>query len=40
MEQAHGMGHEGIQKTFNRLRASFFTPHNNNVDALFASATK
>jgi hypothetical protein len=29
MEQAHNMGHEGIQKTLQRLRASFFTPHDN-----------
>jgi hypothetical protein len=27
LEQAHGMGHEGIQKTLQRLCASFFTPH-------------
>jgi hypothetical protein len=26
LEQAHGMGHEGMQKTINRLRASFYTP--------------
>jgi hypothetical protein len=25
LEQAHGMGHEGVQKTINRLRASFYT---------------
>jgi hypothetical protein len=25
--QAHGMGHEGVQKTLHRLRAMFFTPH-------------
>jgi hypothetical protein len=24
-EHAHGMGHEGVQKTLHRLRASFFT---------------
>jgi hypothetical protein len=29
LEQAHGMGHEGIQKALNRLRASFFTPGDN-----------
>jgi hypothetical protein len=27
LEQAHGMGHEGIQKTLQRLRTSFFIPH-------------
>jgi hypothetical protein len=27
LEQAHGMDHEGIQKTLQRLRALFFTPH-------------
>jgi hypothetical protein len=25
--QAHGMGHEGVQKTLHRLHATFFTPH-------------
>jgi hypothetical protein len=27
LEQAHRMGHKGMQKTLNRLRASFYTPH-------------
>jgi hypothetical protein len=27
LEKAHGLGHEGIQKTLQRLHASFFTPH-------------
>jgi hypothetical protein len=29
VEQAHGMGHEGVQKTLHRLRAAFFTSHCN-----------
>jgi transposase InsO family protein len=29
LEHAHGMGHEGVQKTLQRLRASFFTPGDN-----------
>jgi hypothetical protein len=27
LEDAHGMGHEGIQKTLHRLRASFYNSH-------------
>jgi hypothetical protein len=29
LEHAHGMGHEGVQKTLQRFRASFFTPDDN-----------
>jgi hypothetical protein len=29
VEQAHGMGHEGVLKTLHRLRATFFTSHCN-----------
>jgi hypothetical protein len=29
LEHAHGMGHEGVQKTLQWLRASFFTPGDN-----------
>jgi hypothetical protein len=29
LEHAHGMGHEGVQKTLHRLHASFFTPSDN-----------
>jgi hypothetical protein len=29
LEHAHGMGHEGVQKALERLRASFFTPDDN-----------
>jgi hypothetical protein len=29
LEQAHGTGHEGVQKTLQRLRASFYTPQDN-----------
>jgi hypothetical protein len=29
LQQAHGMGHEGIQKTLHRLRVPFFMPQNN-----------
>jgi hypothetical protein len=29
LEHAHGMGHEGVQKTLQRFRASFFTPSDN-----------
>jgi hypothetical protein len=29
LEHAHGMGHEGVQKTLQRFRASFFTPGDN-----------
>jgi hypothetical protein len=29
LEHAHGMGHEGVQKTLHRLRTSFFTPGDN-----------
>jgi hypothetical protein len=31
VQQAHGMGHEGIQKTLHRFRADFFTPQAKNV---------
>jgi len=26
---AHGVGHEGVQKTLHRLRSSFYNPHAN-----------
>jgi hypothetical protein len=29
LEHAHGMGHEGVQKTLTRLRSFFFTPGDN-----------
>jgi hypothetical protein len=29
VEQAHGMGHEGVQKTLHCLRVVFFMPHDN-----------
>jgi hypothetical protein len=42
-EQAHGMGHDGVQKTLQRLRASCHTTTcclgNSSTDALFVSAT-
>jgi hypothetical protein len=27
LDTAHGVGHEGAQKTLHRLRASFYNPH-------------
>jgi hypothetical protein len=27
LEQAHDIGHEGVQKTLHRLHAVFYTPH-------------
>jgi hypothetical protein len=37
-EQAHGMGHEGIQKTLHRLCTTFFTPHDNKLVHEFISS--
>lgn len=38
LETAHGIGHEGVQKTLHRLRASFYNAHDNRLVREFVKA--